>query len=55
MNYLKTVCFAVLLGVSFCGTKHQVITDSWKIDEVKGTTYYHQGKEVTDKISPERG
>ncbi|WP_417238273.1 hypothetical protein [Bizionia sp.] len=53
MKYLKTWCLVVLIGASSCGAKHEIITDSGKKYEVKGNTFYHQGKEVTDKISAE--
>lgn len=51
MKYLKIVSLTMVITVSSCGTTHQVITDSGEIYEVKGDTYYKDGKDVTSKIS----
>ena len=51
IKYLKIVSLTMVITVSSCGTTHQVITDSGEIYEVKGDTYYKDGKDVTSKIS----
>ncbi|MGY0391478.1 hypothetical protein ACW5R3_02810 [Bizionia sp. KMM 8389] len=53
MKYIKSLSLAVVISMSSCGTKHQVITKSGEIYEVQGDKYYKEGKEVTAVISME--